>query len=515
MCALLITDRSVTQDEMHRLSIAVHAIDANVVMIAAGALQDSQGLRALIGTPALHCFLPKPISPQLTRLAIESARREYLERSAPIESALPPWQQALESNTTVASESTATRTYTPPKPAMYIPGNLSDVFEDETDWPRLLRAGGMVVAGIVLTLLIGYGVYSLRHLSIFQQSDHLELAQQAIDEGRYFEPTASSALFHYQQVLSRDPKNQVARDGVRSLTERLVTNTEQALLDDRFNDAALTIEQLKLVEPSHSRLTYLQSQLQKLRTVSDLSRNAHSTLQANRSLDKPLNTQSSTSPTAASNNEMERKVTTSAWMQSARERMNQGKLVSPETDSAESYLRQIARVDPNNLSVQQMLKEIGVILVNDARRALDAKQLARARTLLNDAERFEGTATSVAELRQQIDNTESSDARTTLFNLVMRRTRENFLLEPDRDSARYYLDQLTQIDPQGADVEQARRAVALKLIDNASQAMSQQQFNMAVRLLNEARTIGYRGDELTNAEQRLRTARNTAATSIN
>jgi DNA-binding NtrC family response regulator len=59
-CPLLITDRAATQVELQRISIALRALDAGMLTIAAGPPEVGSALRKLLGTSALHSFIPKP-----------------------------------------------------------------------------------------------------------------------------------------------------------------------------------------------------------------------------------------------------------------------------------------------------------------------------------------------------------------------------------------------------------------------------------------------------------------------
>jgi TonB family protein len=117
----------------------------------------------------------------------------------------------------------------------------------------------------------------------------------------------------------------------------------------------------------------------------------------------------------------------------------------------------------------------------------------------------------VARIQSEIEAAATANVRGNFLRLALQRTRENSLFEPAQDSAKYYLSQLQRLDPNGAEVQQATRAIVLKLVDNANQATAQRQFNIAVRLLDEARRFGYSGPELKEAETRLQTARNPPA----
>lgn len=196
------------------------------------------------------------------------------------------------------------------------------------------------------------------------------------------------------------------------------------------------------------------------------------------------------------------------WIGIAQERMKEGKLLLPENDSAESYLRQAERTDPSNATVQRMLRDIGNRLLADAREALRRQQLESARRALTDASRFGISVDVLASLQRDIDSAANSGTRSQYLRLALQRTRENQLLEPERDNAKYYVEQLQRLDPTSDEAAQAARTLALRLIERGNQSTEQRQFNIAVRLFSEARAIGFSGPELSDAENKLRLARN-------
>jgi TonB family protein len=163
--------------------------------------------------------------------------------------------------------------------------------------------------------------------------------------------------------------------------------------------------------------------------------------------------------------------------------------------------------------MQQGLLDIGARLLTDARDALSRQQLQLAKRRVDEALRFGADAVVVDRLRMDINSAAGATARSSLLQLVLQRSRDNRLFDPDRDSAKYYLLQLQQLDPTAVETEQATRAVGLKLIENADQALAQQQMSTAVQLLNEARRLGFNGNELTAAEARARIARTPAPAS--
>jgi protein TonB len=157
--------------------------------------------------------------------------------------------------------------------------------------------------------------------------------------------------------------------------------------------------------------------------------------------------------------------------------------------------------------MQQGLREIGARLIIEAREALSRQQLQLAKRRADDALRFGADAAVIDRLRADIAAATDASTRANFLRLALQRTRENQLFDPDRDNAKFYLGQLQLLDSTSVEAAQATRALGLKLIENADYALAQQQMSTATQLLNEARRLGFNGNELTAAEARARIAR--------
>jgi protein TonB len=325
----------------------------------------------------------------------------------------------------------------------------------------------------------------------------IELAQRAFDGARY--ATSDGAIYHYNQALILAPQDSRAIAGFDHTVERIIEQAEKALMDERLDAAAEAIATVHTVQPSHKRLPFLDSQLDKARRQLTAKGEARVPTSA-----APIN------ETTPISNESQRQQLVARWLATAQQRLVQNRLLTPENDSAEFYLRQIERADPGNISMQQGLREIGARLLSEAREALSRQQLQLAKRRADDALRFGADGNAINRLRADIDSANGSATRSNLLRLALQRTRENQLFDPDRDSAKFYLSQLQQLDSTSVETDQATRALGLKLIENADNALAQQQMSTATQLLNEARRLGFNGNELAAAEARARTARTPA-----
>jgi len=504
LCPLLVTDRAGTQVELQRISIALRALDAGMIIIAAGSVEVGAALRKLLGTSSLHSFLPKPLNAPLVRLAVESAKRQYLQARALRES-------EPELNTTSPVKSLRPIRAKPPvapAPAYFLPNYRADFTVDDLDESPLRRAAPkLAIAGVlVLAALAGSWYWWQEHKQPATETrvvtQDLALAQRAYEAGRYSQPSNDSALFYYSELLKINPRDPAATAGLDRTVERIIEQGEKALIDEQLDAAAEAIATVRAVQPQNKRLPFLESQLDKERrqiAAKREARNAGATAAASNPV--PINA-------APISNETQRQQLIGRWLAAGQQRLAQDRLLTPENDSAEFYLRQAERADPGNTAVQQGLRDIGTRLLNNARDALARQQLETARRRADDALRFGADSTVVDRLRLEIESAAGATARGNFLRLVLQRTRDNRLFEPDRDNAKYYLGQLQRLDPSATETQQATRALALKLIENADQALAQNQMNTATQMLNEVRRLGFNGDELVAADARARTARN-------
>jgi tetratricopeptide (TPR) repeat protein len=78
----------------------------------------------------------------------------------------------------------------------------------------------------------------------------LARAQQAVAELRLTTPESDSAMFHFQQVLSLDPENQAARDGVRDIVLRYVSLSDSAAASGNRAQAGTYLERAASISPN-------------------------------------------------------------------------------------------------------------------------------------------------------------------------------------------------------------------------------------------------------------------------
>lgn len=112
----------------------------------------------------------------------------------------------------------------------------------------------------------------------------------------------------------------------------------------------------------------------------------------------------------------------------------------------------------------------------------------------------------VDALQNKLEAQQQGGRKDELLQLVLQRTQANHLMEPLRDSATDYLQQLARIDRRSQAYQRALDALGTRLVANARTAIYQENFEHAAKLLNHARSLGFNSAELESADGTVRTA---------
>jgi hypothetical protein len=161
------------------------------------------------------------------------------------------------------------------------------------------------------------------------ESPLMAKAAAALAANRLTEPGGDNALELYLQAQSRNPADPTVRAGLAEVHERLLAKAENALLEERLDEASAAIEVARRSGVEAGRIAFLSAQLAKLRDqvkVSQAQGQALGQAQAQAA-------QSRARPEAKPDDE---KVT--ALLGLAAQRADAGRLLEPADDNARSYV---------------------------------------------------------------------------------------------------------------------------------------------------------------------------------
>jgi protein TonB len=287
--------------------------------------------------------------------------------------------------------------------------------------------------------------------------------------------------------------------GLSEAQERLLAHIESALLEDRLDEAAASIEAARKAGIDGTRIAYLTAQLAKSREqIKAAAAKARARAEA-RALDftPPQNSASaelpSPTPSAAGSGN-----SVTGLLGLAAERIKKGRLVDPESDSAVRYVKQALEIDPDGNATQAAKQTLSIALLAEVHAAIDRREFGRANSLLDAAEgivapaNLESNRQLLAAAHQQAD----AAARDQLLKSALERLRQDRLVEPANDSAKYYLMTLRDVDPNNAGLAAITQELGLRLVNRARHDLDLGQFEAGRSALEDAAALGYSSADL-------------------
>lgn len=311
----------------------------------------------------------------------------------------------------------------------------------------------------------------------------LQKARDAFDAGHYTDPKGKSALDYYRAALAADKTNGEATDGIHRIAEVMLARAEAAMLEAKPRDAQASVKLAKQIEPSHPRIAFLEQQIAR-----DLERTAAAQQEAAR-----LDAQSQK---------------LSNYMRLANERLSQDRLVDPANDNARHYLVLARDVDSGSVLVTQGLRTLATRMVQKSTQSAARGDMEGADQWLTQAKQLGVTGIDFAKVERdnRAQRAKSNDGER-LLGLARDRIAQGQLIEPDTDSARYYVSQLRRQYSDTAGLGAVVDTLRDQLLQRATQAAEKSEAKSAQTYLDEARSIGASGPALDAAAALVASAR--------
>jgi len=428
----------------------------DLVVVVAGTRDAETSLAALISAGTVYRFIHKPMSPGRAKLFADAAVKKYDEqrkRSA----AVPPIKRNSPSNRGVL-----------------IGGAI----------------GGVALIAVAAWMLLhrspDVGAVAPHAEPVARpivESPQLSSAAAALTANRLTEPAGDNALELYSQALARNPGDPIARAGVAEVRERLLARAENALLEERLDEAAVAIETARQSGVESGRIAFLSAQLAKSRE------RVKSAQVAARVRDQPKAAEDKVTP----------------LLTLAAQRIDEAHLIDPERDSALFYVREALQIEPDSGSAHDAEKALAMRLLSEVHSAIDRRDFAHASTWLEAAkgiaaaDNIDAAQSLLAGARREAD----ADAWAQLLKSATERLQQDRLIEPANDSAKYYLVTLRGLDPGNAGLAPAIQDLGSRLVAKSRRALTLGQYDAARSWLDEAGTIGFASPEFTSAQHDL------------
>jgi protein TonB len=218
-----------------------------------------------------------------------------------------------------------------------------------------------------------------RPLSTEPKEQLLDQARVAFHERRYTDPDGDNALYYYRSVLAQDPQDDEAREGLDRIGSVLDGRLESALAEQRTEDAARTLEQLRSIRPDDASLVATEARITEGRIAAALARGDLERAAALlRAADK---TGVAPERLATLREQLARLDAAQRAEQLSRlvgARIRDGRLLAPPGDSAKHYLGQLLALPNGKRLGADASAELARAFAERARRAAAQGQVAEA-----------------------------------------------------------------------------------------------------------------------------------------
>ena len=430
----------------------------DLVLVAAGHRDDETSLAGLISAGLVYRFIHKPMSPARAKLFAEAAIKKYEDQrrraETPVRKSASPASRAWLIGGAIA--------------ALLIVGAIAWIAHrssgDEPVQPT--SSEGAKPAAVESLMLARAGA--------------------ALAANRLTEPAGDNALELYLQLQARSPADSNARVGLAEVHERLLARAENALLEERLDEAAAAIETARKSGVESGRIAFLSAQLAKSR---EQIKTAQAQVQQQNRMREPKPEEDYVTP----------------FLTLANQRIADGHLLEPDRDSARYYVQEALRADPQNAAALDAKRALASRLMEDARSAVDRRDFARALFVIEGANgiaaaaNIEALQNLLAAARQQAD----ADARSQLLKNANERLLQDRLIEPANDNAKYFYLTLKQLDPGNAALASVLQDLGTRLTVKARRALILGQLDAAKSWLDEVGSIGFNSAEASSLQHDL------------
>lgn len=210
----------------------------DLVVVAAGHRDDETSLAGLISTGLVYRFIHKPMSPARAKLFAEAAIKKFEDQRRQAATA-PEYKRAASSRRSMLIGGAAG--------ALVLMGAIAwMVHRTGGEESAPARTGGVVKPDPV-------------------ESPLLARAAAALAANKLTEPPGDNALELYSGLQARNPADADARAGLTEVHERLLARAENALLEERLDEAAAAIETARNSGVESGRIAFLSARLAKSR----------------------------------------------------------------------------------------------------------------------------------------------------------------------------------------------------------------------------------------------------------
>jgi len=317
----------------------------------------------------------------------------------------------------------------------------------------------------------------------------LKQAEAALQRGELASPPGNNAVELFRGALELDPSNQLAKGGLVRVADRLLTAAERTLTAGNVDDARRMVAVAETLTPATARGAFLMMQIEREREREALNRSKDSDAQ----------------------DKLEKGAT---YLRLAQARLRSGALIEPSEDNARFYLEAASQLIADDPTLADTRRGLQRALLDRASAAATLGNAAETERWLANADDAGATRADLSAIRRSLKDTEigaRASKMTALTQSFTNALAANRLVQPAADCAKTHLLAMINTDGGHPSVVTARQSLGNAYLGEFRGAIARGDLNAADTWLNEARTIGFGGNDIKTAEGELAGAREKAA----
>jgi protein TonB len=458
----------------------------DLVLVVAGRHEDQGLLTQQITRGTVYRFLHKPVSEQRVRLFVTAAWRRHGVEHA----------EVLEATATNLRKPVWTTPKAPPKNILWIGGGAAAVL---IIGAIFLFSGGEKTGDVVTA---DAPVAATPRGTVDTELENLlKRADDAVRRGALVTPPGDNAAELYRLAIRRNGNDPRGSAGLDRVLDRILTAAEQAILQDKIDDAARYVETAKSINPDHVRVAFLTAQIGKERERALLAQARSAAARGNVDqaiavLDRASAAGTSANVVAEARNDIAQRSIDNRvndFLRRANDRLRAGALVEPAQNNARFFIESARAIAPNQNDVRQAQKQLTDRIVSQARSAISAGNADEAEKWIAAAGESGVSQSDITALTRDVQRVRiaaRADSMAKLSQSFNTRLAQGRLVEPAGDSAKFYLTELVQAEANHPSTQLARQALGARLIEEARGAITKQDYAAARRWMSEAKDVG-------------------------
>ncbi len=282
----------------------------------------------------------------------------------------------------------------------------------------LIAAGSACAIALSASLLYLYQSDKAEQQRLLEQSRYIDQlltdGRRQLSRAQIFFPKGDNAFDTYMEIRQLDPENELARQPIGTLLDRIHTLALRTYENADWNRTLALIENGLRLDAGHKRLLDLQ-----------LSAREAQELAHQQKLER------------------EREARIVELLAQADRQIGAGRLVAPDDDNAVASLRAVEQLSPEDTRAASGLQRVIKVMALQTRQAIDDRRLDDAQTLIDQASGVSAEAPELVSLRDALTEQRQLQRIEALLSDARKLTEQRRFVQPEDNNAwRRYLDVL-------------------------------------------------------------------------